>query len=121
VALVVVDFDGTITVEDSLVAIVQAHAPEVFDEVEDALMAGRISLRECIRREFEAVAGDHDDIVREAVARTRVRAGFAPFVDAARPGAVPAQGGRAVRALRGLHGRARRDGAVAIRPWCRWR
>jgi len=84
VALVVVDFDGTITVEDSLVAIVQAHAPEVFDEVEDALMAGRISLRECIRREFEAVAGDHDDIVREAVARTRVRAGFAPFVDAAR-------------------------------------
>jgi len=84
VALVVVDFDGTITVEDSLVAIVQAHAPEVFNEVEVALMAGRISLRECIRREFEAVAGDHDDIVREAVARTRVRAGFAPFVDAAR-------------------------------------
>lgn len=83
-ALVVVDFDGTITVEDSLVAIVQAHAPEVFDEVEDALMAGRISLRECIRREFEAVAGDHDKIVGEAVARTRVRAGFASFVSAAR-------------------------------------
>jgi len=83
-ALVVVDFDGTITVEDSLVAIVQAHAPDVFDEVEDALTAGRISLRECIRREFEAVAGDHDQIVGEAVARTRVRAGFASFVDAAR-------------------------------------
>jgi 2,3-diketo-5-methylthio-1-phosphopentane phosphatase len=84
VSVVVVDFDGTITVEDSLVAIVQAHAPEVFDEVEDALMTGRISLRECIRREFEAVAGDHDEIVGEAVARTRVRAGFAPFVSAAR-------------------------------------
>ena len=83
-ALVVVDFDGTITVEDTLVAIVQAHAPEVFEEVEDALMAGRISLRECIRREFEAVAGNHDEIVGEAVARTRVRAGFAPFVSAAR-------------------------------------
>jgi HAD superfamily phosphoserine phosphatase-like hydrolase len=84
VALVVVDFDGTITEEDSLVAIVQAHAPEVFDEVEDALMAGRISLRECIRREFAAVAGDHDEIVGEAVAQTRVRAGFAAFVAAAR-------------------------------------
>jgi 2-hydroxy-3-keto-5-methylthiopentenyl-1-phosphate phosphatase len=84
VALVVVDFDGTITVEDSLVAIVQTHAPDVFDEVEDALMAGRITLRECIRREFAAVAGDHDRIVGEAVAQTRVRAGFALFVGAAR-------------------------------------
>ena len=83
-ALVVVDFDGTITEEDSLVAIVQTHAPELFDEIEDALHEGRITLRECIEREFAAVAGDHDEIVGEAVDRTRVRAGFAAFVAAAR-------------------------------------
>ena len=83
-ALIVVDFDGTITERDSLVAIVQTHAPELFDELEDALHEGRITLRECIRREFEAVRGDHDTIVAEAVGETRVRPGFAEFVAAAR-------------------------------------
>jgi 2-hydroxy-3-keto-5-methylthiopentenyl-1-phosphate phosphatase len=83
-ALIVVDFDGTITERDSLVTIVQTHAPELFWELEDALDAGRITLRECIRREFEAIRGDHDAIVAEAVENTRVRAGFPEFVAAAR-------------------------------------
>jgi 2-hydroxy-3-keto-5-methylthiopentenyl-1-phosphate phosphatase len=82
-SLIVVDFDGTITEQDSLVQIVQGHAPEVFDELEDALEAGTITLRECIRREFEAVRGEHDVIVAEAVDATEVRAGFAEFVTAA--------------------------------------
>jgi 2-hydroxy-3-keto-5-methylthiopentenyl-1-phosphate phosphatase len=82
--LIVVDFDGTITERDTLVMLVQTHAPDVFDEVEDALHEGRITLRECIRREFEAVRGDHDTIIAEAVAETRVRPGFAGFVAAAR-------------------------------------
>jgi 2-hydroxy-3-keto-5-methylthiopentenyl-1-phosphate phosphatase len=81
--LIVVDFDGTITEQDSLVRIVQDHAPEVFDELEDALEAGTITLRECIQREFEAVRGEHDAIVAQAVDATEVRAGFAEFVAAA--------------------------------------
>jgi 2-hydroxy-3-keto-5-methylthiopentenyl-1-phosphate phosphatase len=82
-ALIVVDFDGTITERDTLVQIVQAQAPEVFEQVEADLDAGRITLRECIRREFEAVRGEHDQIVAEAVSRARVRAGFAALVTAA--------------------------------------
>jgi 2-hydroxy-3-keto-5-methylthiopentenyl-1-phosphate phosphatase len=82
-ALIVVDFDGTITERDTLVQIVQSQAPEVFEQVEADLDAGRITLRECIRREFEAVRGEHDQIVAEAVARARVRFGFAELVTAA--------------------------------------
>ena len=82
-ALIVVDFDGTITERDPLVRIVQAQAPELFEQVEADLDAGRITLRECIRREFEAVRGEHDQIVAEAVSRARVRAGFAELVTAA--------------------------------------
>ena len=82
-ALIVVDFDGTITESDSLVEIVQTHAPQLFDELEGDLDAGRITLRQCIEREFAAVRGDHDTIVAEAVGRVRVRAGFAEFVAAA--------------------------------------
>ncbi len=78
--LIVVDFDGTITERDTLVDIVQEQAPDVLDQVEADLQAGRITLRECIAREFEAVRGRHDEIVERAVSRVRVRVGFADLV-----------------------------------------
>ena len=81
--LIVVDFDGTITEADTLDQMVRRHAPEVYDQVEDDLHAGRITLRECIRREFEAIRGDHDRIVSDAVEQARVRDGFADFAAAA--------------------------------------
>jgi 2-hydroxy-3-keto-5-methylthiopentenyl-1-phosphate phosphatase len=81
--LIVVDFDGTITQDDMLVDMCRCHAPEVFDQVEADLKAGRITLRECIRREFEAITGDHDEIVAAAVSRAQARTGFAEFVRAA--------------------------------------
>jgi 2-hydroxy-3-keto-5-methylthiopentenyl-1-phosphate phosphatase len=84
--LIVVDFDGTITEHDTLVDIVQAHAPDVFWQLEDDLEAGRITLHECIEREFAAVRGEHDQIVAEALAGARVRRGFAEFAAAARAG-----------------------------------
>ncbi|MDX6592987.1 MAG: 2-hydroxy-3-keto-5-methylthiopentenyl-phosphate phosphatase [Gaiellales bacterium] len=82
--LIVVDFDGTITQQDTLVAICRRHAPEVFSQVERDLDAGEISLYECIRREFEAIRGDHGALIAEAVGLTEVRPGFAEFVDAAK-------------------------------------
>ena len=54
--LIVVDFDGTITEHDTLVDIVQSHAADLLWQLEDDLDAGRITLRECIEREFAAVA-----------------------------------------------------------------
>jgi 2-hydroxy-3-keto-5-methylthiopentenyl-1-phosphate phosphatase len=81
--LIVVDFDGTITQHDTLVAICRRHAPDVFAEVERQLDAGEISLYECILREFEAIRGDHDALVGEAVELCEVRAGFAEFAGAA--------------------------------------
>ena len=74
-SLIVVDFDGTITEHDTLVEIVQAHAPDVFWQLEDDLDAGRITLRECIEREFAAVRGEHDQIVAEALAGRGCAAG----------------------------------------------
>jgi 2-hydroxy-3-keto-5-methylthiopentenyl-1-phosphate phosphatase len=84
--VIVVDFDGTITEHDTLVDIVQAHAPDVFWQLEDDLEAGRITLHECIEREFAAVRGEHDQIVAEALAGARVRRGFAEFAAAAHAG-----------------------------------
>ena len=81
--LIVVDFDGTITERDTLVDIVHDQAPEVLEQVEEDLQAGRITLRECIAREFEAVRGAHDEIVERAVSRVQVRPGFSQLVASA--------------------------------------
>jgi 2-hydroxy-3-keto-5-methylthiopentenyl-1-phosphate phosphatase len=81
--LIVVDFDGTITERDTLVDIVQEQAPDVLEEVEADLQAGRITLRECIAREFEAVRGTHEEIVARAVSRVRVRPGLPELVGSA--------------------------------------
>ena len=81
--LIVVDFDGTITEQDTLDELCRRLAPGVYEQVEVDLREGRISLHECIRREFELVSGDHDEIVAWAVDRARVRRGFADFVCAA--------------------------------------
>ena len=81
--LVVVDFDGTITEHDTLDLMCHAHAPVESDAADEALEAGEITLDECIRRQFEAVRGDHDELIAEAVAGAGVRTGFARFVDAA--------------------------------------
>ncbi len=80
---VVVDFDGTITVEDMLEVIGRRHAPEALAAAEQALVAGEIDLDECIRREFAPIRAEHDQIVAEMLAEAEVRAGFAEFVRAA--------------------------------------
>jgi HAD superfamily phosphoserine phosphatase-like hydrolase len=89
--LIVVDFDGTITERDTLDEMCRRLIPGIYEQVEVDLLAGRITLRECIQREFEAIHGDHDTLVADAVERTTVRAGFAEFVEA-----VERAGGRVV-------------------------
>ena len=79
----VVDFDGTITMDDMLDAIATAHAPEDTAAAEAALVSGEIDLNECIRREFVNIRAEHDQIVAEFVSLAVVRQGFARFVRAA--------------------------------------
>lgn len=82
--LIAVDFDGTVSVADTLDRLCTRYAPEATAAAEAALVAGEITLEECIRREFEPIRGDHAAIVGEAVAEARVRDGFPEFVAAAR-------------------------------------
>src|SRR5436853_304161 len=89
--LVVVDFDGTITERDTQDGLLEKYAPEAYVEAERGLSEGRLTLRECMEREFAAVRGDHDAIVAETVAAARVRPGFGEFV-----GAMEAAGNRLV-------------------------
>jgi 2-hydroxy-3-keto-5-methylthiopentenyl-1-phosphate phosphatase len=82
--LVVVDFDGTAHELDLLDAVASRHAPAETAAAETALLAGEITLNECIRREFEPIHADHDQMVAECLTLGRLRPGFEQFVSAAR-------------------------------------
>ncbi len=81
---IVIDFDGTITEDDLLDEIARLFGdPVVYQEVEDGLDAGAMSLREVITREFEPVTAALEEVVAWVRDHALVRPGFADFVRAA--------------------------------------
>jgi 2-hydroxy-3-keto-5-methylthiopentenyl-1-phosphate phosphatase len=57
--------------------------PEVYNEVEDALQAGEMPLREVITREFLPVTKPVDEVVAWAIENVRVRPGLKELVELA--------------------------------------
>ena len=81
---IVIDFDGTITQDDLLDEIARDFGdPAVYQEVEDALHAGTMPLREVIAREYEPVTMPLEEVVSWVLDRVRIRPGFAQFVRSA--------------------------------------
>jgi 2-hydroxy-3-keto-5-methylthiopentenyl-1-phosphate phosphatase len=82
---IVVDFDGTVTKIDLLDTIASRFGdPEVYQEVEDGLDEGRMSLREVITREFRPVKKPLDEVVRWELENVEIRSGFDELVGLAR-------------------------------------
>jgi 2-hydroxy-3-keto-5-methylthiopentenyl-1-phosphate phosphatase len=81
---IVIDFDGTITQDDLLDQIARDFGdPAVYQEVEDALHAGTMTLREVITREYAPVTTPMPEAVAWVLERVRVRPGFADLVHSA--------------------------------------
>jgi 2-hydroxy-3-keto-5-methylthiopentenyl-1-phosphate phosphatase len=82
---IVVDFDGTVTKTDLLDTIASRFGdPEVYQEVEDGLDEGRMSLREVITREFRPVRKPLDEVIRWELENVELRSGFDELVRLAR-------------------------------------
>jgi len=75
------DFDGTITVNDTLNLVVQRYAPEVWERIEVHLQAGRITLLEAMEEEFRHVRAPEEEVVAHVVGQTVIREGFREFVE----------------------------------------
>jgi 2,3-diketo-5-methylthio-1-phosphopentane phosphatase len=84
--LVVCDFDGTVTTEDTLVRLVRRYNPDVFGATDAALEDGSLTLNEVLRLEFEPMRVEHDAIVAEAVRASEIREGFPELVHDCRAG-----------------------------------
>jgi HAD superfamily phosphoserine phosphatase-like hydrolase len=80
-----VDFDGTITDVDTFNVLVHAHAGEAeWNAIEVELLAGRITLREALRREAALVKLSAPETIAFLESRATVDPTFAPFVARAR-------------------------------------
>jgi 2-hydroxy-3-keto-5-methylthiopentenyl-1-phosphate phosphatase len=77
----VVDFDGTVTEQDLLDTIASRFGdPVVYQEVDERLDEGTISLREVITREFEPVTKPLEEIVAWELENVTIRPGFKELV-----------------------------------------
>jgi 2,3-diketo-5-methylthio-1-phosphopentane phosphatase len=82
---IVLDFDGTITEIDLLDDMARRFGdPAVYQQVEDAIHAGTITLQECITREYAPVTLPIEDAVSWVLANIRVRPGLPELVSLAR-------------------------------------
>jgi len=96
---IAVDFDGTVTEMDLLDTIASTFGdPVVYQEVEDGLHGGTMTLRDVITREFEPVRRPLEEIVGWELENVRVRPGFREFVELAGE-----QGWRVVIVSSGFH------------------
>lgn len=79
--LLAVDFDGTITLRDTLHVIVDEYGRAgVWDELEPDLLAGRITIEQAMAEQFRTVTATPDEIAALIRAQAGVRDGFADLV-----------------------------------------
>jgi HAD superfamily phosphoserine phosphatase-like hydrolase len=82
----VVDFDGTVTVEDTLVMVIGEFGDwQVYREAAAALARGEITLQEEIRRDCERITAPLEEVVPWLLEHAEVRPGFREFALAHRP------------------------------------
>lgn len=81
------DFDGTITLNDTLHLIVEAFgAPGVWAAIEPRLLSGRISLEQAMQEQFAQVRATPEEVHALVIASAGLRPGFREFVSWARHG-----------------------------------
>ena len=84
--MIVVDWDGTATTEDTLIKAMEEFGDwQVYLDAAAALRRGEITLHEEIRRDAEGIKAPLDEVVRWLVARIELRPGFVEFARTHRP------------------------------------
>ena len=75
------DFDGTITVADTVDLLVQRFAPGIWEAMEESLVSGSLTLTEVMEQEFGNLRVTEREAVAYVLEHARIREGFAEFLD----------------------------------------
>ncbi|MBE9206615.1 HAD-IB family phosphatase [Nostoc sp. LEGE 06077] len=79
--IVFCDFDGTITIEETFVAVLKKFAPEVAAEFLPAMYAQRITLREGVKKILESIPSSQYGEILEFTRSQFIRPGFIELLD----------------------------------------
>jgi 2,3-diketo-5-methylthio-1-phosphopentane phosphatase len=85
---IVVDFDGTISLDDVSDGLFEAFAEAGWKEIDLEFERGEIGSRECIERQMALLRGGPDELEAYAVEHFPVDPSFPPFVEWARGGGI---------------------------------
>jgi len=78
--LFVIDFDGTLSLRDSVDALLERHAPAEWHAIEAEWAQGRITAQECMRQQIRMITGNEEQLERffETI---RLDSTFLPFLN----------------------------------------
>lgn len=79
--IVFCDFDGTITVEETFVAMLKRFTPEVSGQLLPEIYAKRVTLRQGVRKMLESIPSSCYPEIVEFTRSQPIRAGFLDFLD----------------------------------------
>ncbi|MBV9568966.1 MAG: HAD-IB family phosphatase, partial [Hyphomicrobiales bacterium] len=78
---ILLDFDGTIAIEDTTDCLLERFASPAWRDVEDAWEAGLIGSRECLARQIDLVRASEEDLER-FIGGVHIDPGFLSFIEA---------------------------------------
>jgi len=79
--IIVSDFDGTITTKDGLYSFIAEHASSEWEDIEQAWVEGKISSKECLRKELELVPNLTDNLITEFASSVEIDESFKTFYE----------------------------------------
>ena len=75
------DFDGTITTNDNIIAIMKHFNPPGWEPIKDAILAQTISIREGVQQMFSLLpSSKKEEIIAYVLEQAEIRKGFEEFV-----------------------------------------
>lgn len=77
--IILCDFDGTITLQDTCIPILEQFAVGDWEEYDKLLSKGLINLHECMQKQFEMIQANIPSII-SSMGSIPIRLGFAKFV-----------------------------------------
>jgi 2-hydroxy-3-keto-5-methylthiopentenyl-1-phosphate phosphatase len=79
-SIILIDFDGTIINEDSVVLILEQFASGNWRKYDDLLLADEITLEECLKKQFATVTESEEEIIAFLQSKIVFRVGFPEFI-----------------------------------------
>lgn len=88
--VIICDFDGTITKNDNIIAIMKKFAPPEWNALKDGVLSQKISIKEGVGRMFSLLpSSQRSEITEFILADAKIREGFAEFVAYTKEAGIP--------------------------------